>query len=59
LSTKTKDDEVNAIYKALEEGLGNAFPYKKRRLPRVIPSEKLFIAPDKLKYRKIATARLS
>ena len=58
LSTKTKDDEVNAIYKALEEGLGHAFPYKKRRLPGVIPSEKLHIAPDELKYRKIATARL-
>jgi hypothetical protein len=58
LSTKTKDDEVNAIYKALEAGLGHAFPYKNRTLPGAIPSEKLWIAPVELKYRKIATARL-
>jgi len=29
LTTKTKDDKVNTIYKALEYGLSRAFPYKK------------------------------
>jgi hypothetical protein len=58
LSTKTKDEEVNSIYKALEEGLGHAFLYEKWRLSGVIPSEKLHIAPDELKYTKIATAQL-
>jgi len=58
MSTKTKDIEIDAIYKALEAGLGHAFPYRKRRLPGVIPSERLHIAPDELKYRKIAKERL-
>jgi len=58
MSTKTKDTEIDAIYKALESGLRHAFPYRKRRLPSVIPSEKLHIAPNELKYRKIAKERL-
>lgn len=58
MSTKTPSIEVDAIYKALEAGLGYVFPYQKRRLPGVIPSSKLHIAPDELKYRKIAKERL-
>ncbi len=59
LSTKTKDDEVEAIYKALDAGLSRLFPYKKHRLPGVIHSDRLHIAPDTLKYRRIAKERLS
>ena len=58
LTTKTKDNEVNAIYQALETGLLHAFPYKKQRLPGVIPSDRFHIAPDELKYKKIAKDRL-
>lgn len=58
MSSKTKEEELDAIYKALESGLSSAFPYKKKRLPGVIPSDKLHIAPDTLKYRKIAKERL-
>jgi hypothetical protein len=58
LTTKTKENEVNAIYQALETGLLHAFLYKKQRLLGVIHSDKLHIAPDELKYRKIAKDRL-
>jgi len=58
LMKKTKDNEVNAIYQALEFGLLHAFPYKKWRLLGVIQSDRLHIAPDKLKYRKIAKDHL-
>lgn len=52
--TKTKDNKIDAIYKVLEVGLGHVFPCRKRRLPGMIPLEKLHIAPDLLKYGKIA-----
>jgi hypothetical protein len=58
LTMKTKDNEVTAIYQALETGLLHAFPYKKQRLPGVISADRLPIAPDELKYRKIAKDRL-
>lgn len=58
MTSKMKDVKIDAIYKALETGLGHLFPYKKRRLPGVISSEKLHIAPDELKYRRIAKDRL-
>jgi len=58
LTTKTKDAEVDAIYKALETGLMHAFPYRHRRIPGLIHSTKLHIAPDELKYRKIIRDRL-
>ena len=58
LTTKTKDVEVDAIYKALEIGLMHAFPYRHRRIPGLIHSSKLHIAPDELKYRKIIRDRL-
>ena len=58
LTTKTKDVEVDAIYKALEAGLMQAFPYRHRRIPGLIHSSRLHIAPDELKYRKIIRDRL-
>lgn len=58
LTTKTKADEVDAVYKALELGLAHAFPYRKRRLPGVIQADRLHIAPDALKYRKVLKDRL-
>ena len=58
LTTKTKDVEVDAIYKALEAGLMHAFPYRHRRIPGLIHSSKLHIAPDELKYRKLTRDRL-
>jgi hypothetical protein len=59
LSSKTKDDEVEAIYKTLDAGLSCLFPLKKHCLPGVIPSNRLHIAPDMLKYRRIAKERFS
>jgi hypothetical protein len=59
LSTKTKDNEVEAIYKALDAGLSHVFPYKKHRLPGVIPLDRLHIAPDELKYCRIAKERFT
>lgn len=58
LTTKTKAEEVDAVYKALDLGLAHAFPYRKRRLPGVIQSDRLHIAPDALKYRKMLKDRL-
>jgi hypothetical protein len=59
LSTNTKDDEVEAIYKVLNAGLSRLFPYSKHCFPSAILSDRLHIAPDTLKYRKIAKKRLS
>lgn len=38
LMTKTKDNKVDAIYKALEGRLIYAFPYKHRQILRLIYS---------------------
>ena len=51
LTSKTKLSEVKAMYKSLEEGLGQCFPYGQDPLPCKIPTERIHLAPDSLKYR--------
>ena len=46
LTTKTKPANVEAMYKSLEEGLGQCFPYGQDPLPC-----KIHLAPNSLKYR--------
>ena len=51
LTSKTKPSEVEAMYKLLEEGLGQCFPYGQDPLPCKIPAHRIHLAPDSLKYR--------
>ena len=51
LTSKTKPSEVEAMYKSLEEGLGQCFPYGQDPLPCKIPTQRIHLAPDSLKYR--------
>ena len=39
------------MYKSLEEGLGQCFPYGQDPLPCKIPAHRIHLAPDSLKYR--------
>ena len=50
LTAKTKPTDVEAMYKSLEEGLGQRFPYGQDPLPCKIPADKIHLAPDSLKY---------
>ena len=50
LSAKTKPADVEAMYKSLEEGLGQCFLYGQDPLPGKIPADKIPLAPDSLKY---------
>ena len=50
LTTKMKPADVEAMYKSLEEGLGQCFPYGQDPLPCKIPVDKIHLAPDSLKY---------
>ena len=50
LTSKTKPLEVEAMYKSLEEGLGQCFPYGQDPLPCKIPAKKIHLAPDFFKY---------
>jgi len=58
LITKTKENEVEVIYEALEHGLADAFPYKKTQIPGIIHSNRLHIASTKLKYKMISQDQL-
>ena len=51
LTSKTKLSEVEAMYKSLEEGLGQCFLYGQDPLPCRIPAHRIHLAPDSLKYR--------
>ena len=51
LTSKTKPSEVEAMYKSLEEGLRQCFPYGQDPLPCKIPAQRIHLAPDSLKYR--------
>ena len=51
LTSKTKLSEVEAMYKSLEEGLGQCFPHGQDPLPCKIPAQRIHLAPDSLKYR--------
>ena len=50
LTAKMKPADVEAMYKSLEEGLGQCFPYGQDPLPCKIPADKIHLAPDSLKY---------
>jgi hypothetical protein len=45
LSTKTRPQDIDKIYRALEIGLADCFPYKKNRIPGTFHSDRLHIAP--------------
>ena len=46
-----KPFDVEAMYKSLEDGLGQCLPYGQDPLPCKIPAAKIHLAPDSLKYR--------
>ena len=48
---KTKQADVEAMYKSLEDGLGQCFPYGQDPLLSKIPADRIHLAPDSLKYR--------
>ena len=57
LTAKTKPTDVEAMYKSLEEGLGQCFPYGQDPLPCKIPADKIHLALDSLKYRVFVEKR--
>ena len=57
LIAKTKPADIEAMYKSLEEGLGRCFPYGQDPLPCKIPTDKIHLAPDSLKYRVFVEKR--
>ena len=50
-TSKIKPSDVEAMYKSLEEGLGQCFLYGQDPLPYKIPAKRIHLAPDSLKYR--------
>jgi hypothetical protein len=58
LLTKTRPQDIDKIYRALEIGLENCFPYNKNRIPGSFHFERLHIAPDSMKYRRILKSHL-
>jgi uncharacterized ferritin-like protein (DUF455 family) len=58
LSTKIRPHDVDKVYCALEIGLAECFPYKINRIPATFHSDRLHIAPDSMKYRKILKSHL-
>ena len=57
LTAKTKPADVEAMYKSLEEGLGQCFPYGQDPLLCKVPADKIHLAPDSLKYRVFVEKR--
>ena len=57
LTAKTKQADVEAMYKSLEDGLGQCFPYGQDPLPSKIPVDRIHLAPDSLKYRVFVEKR--
>ena len=57
LIAKTKPADVEAMYKSLEDGLGQCFPYRQDPLPSKIPADRIHLAPDSLKYRVFVEKR--
>ena len=45
------------MYKSLEDGLGQCFPYGQDPLPSKIPAGRIHLAPDSLKYRVFVEKR--
>ena len=50
LTSKTKPFDVEAMYKSLEDGLGQCFPYSQDPLLCKILADKIHLALDSLKY---------
>lgn len=57
LTSKTKPADVEAMYKSLEEGLGQCFPYGQDPLPCKIRADMIHLALDSLKYRVFVAKR--
>ena len=57
LTAKTKPADVEAMYKSLEEGLGQCFSYGQDPLACKISADKIHLAPDSLKYRVFVEKR--
>ena len=57
LTAKTKPSDVEAMYKSLEDGLGQCFPYRQDLLSCKILADKIHLAPDSLKYRVFVEKR--
>ena len=57
LIAKMKPTDVEAMYKSLEEGFGQCFPYGQDPLPCKIPADKIHFALDSLKYRVFVEKR--
>ena len=57
LTAKTKPTDVEAMYKSLEDGLEQCFPYVQDPLLCKIPADKIHLAPASLKYRIFAEKR--
>jgi hypothetical protein len=58
LSTKTRPQDIDKIYRAFKIGLADCFPYKKNKIPGAFHFNRLHIAPDSMKYRRILKSRL-
>jgi hypothetical protein len=52
LSTKTRPQDIDKIYRTLKIGLADCFSYKKNRILGSFHSEYLHIAPNSMKYKK-------
>ena len=50
LTSKTKPSDVEAMYKSLEDRLGQCFPYGQDPLLCKISADKIHLAPNSLKY---------
>ena len=57
LTAKTKLADVEAMYKSLEDGLGQCFPYGQNPLPSKILADRIHLTPDSLKYRVFVEKR--
>ena len=57
LTAKTKPADVEAMYKSVEEGLGQCFPYGQDPLPCKISADRIHLAPNSLKYHEFVKKR--
>ena len=57
LTAKMKPADVEAMYKSLEDGLRQCFPYGQDPLQCKIPEDRIHLTPDSLKYRVFVEKR--
>ena len=57
LTAKTKPADVEAMYKSLEDGLEQCFPYGQDPFPTKIPADRIHLALDSFKYRVFVEKR--